>query len=69
MKVTNKDYAKAAQRALKETFGFAPALKNITLLEGGDDGMIVTSVAFSVAGKGYSWTRGYPVERSDIYDL
>lgn len=69
MTITNKDYTKKAQQALKETFGFAPALKDIVILESGDDGMIVTSVAFAVENKGYCWSLGNEAERCKLYDL
>lgn len=69
MKITNKEFAKAAQRSLKETYGFAPALKDIVILENGDDGMIVTSVAFAVNKKGYCWSLGKEAERCESYDL
>ena len=51
------DYKRAARDAMKKTVGFAPALKNIIPMEGGDNGEIVTDVAFCIAatGKGYSW--------------
>ena len=68
MKITNRDYQKAAQSALKKHFGFAPALKDIVLLEGGDNGNWVTNVAFAVSGKGYSWRIGCDVERTEVYD-
>ena len=56
---------------MKKTFGFAPALKNIIPMEGGDNGEIVTDVAFCIAatGKGYSWRIGGEVERAEAYDI
>lgn len=56
-KITAMDYKRAARDAMKKTVGFAPALKNIIPMEGGDNGEIVTDVAFCIAatGKGYSW--------------
>ena len=70
-KITSMDYKRAARDAMKKTFGFAPALKNITPMEGGDNGKIVTSVAFCIAatGKGYSWQVGGEVERAEAYDI
>lgn len=69
MKLTNKEYAKVAQRELKETYGFAPPLKDIIILEGGDDGMIVTCVGFAVNKKGYCWRLGDNVIGCEAYDL
>lgn len=65
------DYKRAARDAVKMTFGFAPALKNIIPMEGGDNGKIVTDVAFCIAatGKGYSWEIGGEVERAEAYDI
>lgn len=54
-----------ARDAMNKTFGFAPAMKNIILMEGGDNGLFVTSVA----GKGYSWSIGHEVERAEVYDI
>lgn len=70
-KITNMDYKRAARDAMKKTFGFAPALKNIIPMEGADDGLIVTDVAFCIAstGKGYSWEIGGEVERAEVYDI
>ena len=68
-KITAKDYQRAAKEAMMKTFGFAPAMKTIVPMEGSDNGMFVTSVAFCVAGKGYSWTIGHEVERAEVYDL
>lgn len=48
-KITAMDYKRAARDAMKKTFGFAPALKNIIPMEGGDNGEIVTDVAFCIA--------------------
>ena len=63
-KITAMDYKRAARDAMKKTVGFAPALKNIIPMEGGDNGEIVTDVAFCIAatGKGYSWRIGGEVE-------
>ena len=70
-KITAMDYKRAARDAVKMTFGFAPALKNIIPMEGGDNGKIVTDVAFCIAatGKGYSWEIGGKVERAEAYDI
>ena len=70
-KITSMDYKRAARDAMKKTFGFAPALKNIIPMEGGDNGEIITSVAFCIAatGKGYSWRIGSEVERAEAYDI
>lgn len=70
-KITSMDYKRAARDAMKKTFGFAPALKNIIPMEGGDNGEIVTDVAFCIAatGKGYSWQIGGEVERAEAYDI
>lgn len=68
-KITAKDYQRAAKEAMNKTFGFAPAMKNIVLMEGGDNGAFVTDVAFCVAGKGYSWSIGNDVERAEVYDI
>ena len=69
--ITRMDYKRAARDAMKKTFGFAPALKNIIPVEGEDNGEIVTSVAFCIAatGKGYSWQVGGEVERAEAYDI
>ena len=69
--ITSMDYKRAARDAMKKTFGFAPALKNIIPMEGEDNGEIVTSVAFCIAatGKGYSWQVGGEVERAEAYDI
>lgn len=69
MKITNKEYTKTAQKALKDTYGFAPALKDISILESGDDGMIITSIAFAVGKKGYCWSLGNEAERCELYNL
>ena len=69
MKITRTAYRKAAKKALLDEFGFSPPLKDITPMEGGDNGMFVTSCAFCVGGKGYSWSIGTPVERAPIYDM
>lgn len=70
-KITIMDYKRAARDAMKKAFGFAPALKNIIPMEGGDNGETVTSVAFCIAatGKGYSWQAGGEVERAEAYDI
>lgn len=70
-KITSTDYKRAARDAMKKTFGFAPALKNIIPMEGGDNGEIITDVAFCIAatGKGYSWRIGGEVERAEAYDI
>lgn len=70
-KITSMDYKRAARDAMKKTFGFAPALKNIIPMEGGDNGATVTDVAFCIAatGKGYSWRIGGKVERAEAYDI
>lgn len=70
-KITAMDYKRAARDAMKKTVGFAPALKNIIPMEGGDNGKIVTDVAFCIAatGKGYSWEIGGEVERAEAYDI
>lgn len=70
-KITSMDYKRAARDAMKKTFGFAPALKNIIPMEGADNGLIVTDVAFCIAstGKGYSWEIGGEVERAEVYDI
>lgn len=70
-KITNMDCKRAARNAMKKTFGFAPALKNIIPMEGSDNGEIVTAVAFCIAttGKGYSWQIGGEVERAEAYDI
>ena len=41
-KITAMDYKRAARDAVKMTFGFAPALKNIIPMEGCDKGNILT---------------------------
>lgn len=66
----NSDYRNAAHKALEETFGFAPAIRNIQLMEGADNGAIVEYVAFYVlpSGKGYSWRYGEDVERNALFD-
>lgn len=51
-KITAMDYKRAARDAMKKTVGFAPALKNIIPMEGGDNGEIVTDVAFCIAATG-----------------
>lgn len=68
--ITVKDYQRAARDAMKESLGFAPTLKSIIPLEGGDNGQIVTSVAFriSTTGKCYSWRLGSEVERAEVYE-
>ena len=68
-KINARDYQRAARDAMKKTFGFAPAMKNIIPMEGGDNGSFVTAVAFCVAGKGYSWSIGHEVERAEVYDI
>ena len=70
-KITSMDYKRAARDAMQKTFGFAPALKNIIPMEGGDNGEIVTDVAFCIAatGKGYSWHIGGEVERAEAHDI
>lgn len=49
---TNTDIKKIAQAALKSEYGFAPILKDITLLESCEDG---TYILFKVAGHEYSF--------------
>ena len=70
-KITSMDYKRAARDAMKKTFGFAPTLKNIIPMEGADNGLIVTDIAFCIAstGKGYSWEIGGEVERAEVYDI
>lgn len=67
--LTNKDYQRAAKEAMKKTFGFSPAMKDIVPLEGSETSGIVTAVAFAISGKGYSWVIGQSVERADVYDI
>lgn len=70
-RITARDYQRAARDAMKKSFGFAPMLKNIIPMEGSDNGLVVTSVAFCIAatGKGYSWKIGEEVERAKAYDI
>lgn len=52
MTYTNTEIKKTAQVALKSEYGFAPALKDITLLEASGDR---TRILFRVAGHEYSF--------------
>lgn len=53
MTYTNTDIKKTAQTALKSDYGFAPLLKDITLLEASGDR---TYIRFLVAGHEYSFS-------------
>ena len=63
------DLRKIAQEETLVTFGFAPALSSIILLESSENGSVCTALSWAVRGKGYSWCIGYPVERDEAYDL
>ena len=67
--MTKNDYKKAAQRALFNDFGFKIPLKDITLLEGGDNGSIVDYVAFAINKRAYSWRWNSECIRNKDYDL
>ncbi len=70
-KITSTDYKRAARDAMKETFGFAPRLKDIIPMEGGDNGEIVTDAADTltvVDGAGLVW-RFFGCEDYDTGDL
>ena len=53
MNKTKTELKKIAQLALDSEYGFAPALKEITLLEASSDG---TKIYFKVNGKEYNFT-------------
>ena len=67
--MTKNDYKKAAQQALFNDFGFRVPLKDITLLEEGDNGSFVDYVAFAINKKGYSWRWNSECIRNKDYDL
>lgn len=63
------DLKRLAQRQMFVTFGFAPALASIVLLESSEDCGVCVALSWAVRGKGYSWCIGFPVERDEAYDL
>lgn len=67
-KITAMDYKRAARDAVKMTFGFAPALKNIIPMEGGDNGKIVTDVAFCIAATGKGYDGAYYTEADECIE-
>lgn len=59
--MTKTELRKTAQTSLKAEYGFAPSIKDITLLEASGDG---TYILFSVCGKEYRYELGYGVEKT-----
>lgn len=63
------DLRKIARDVTLSTFGFAPALSAIVLLESSEDRFGCVALSWAVNCKGYSWRDGFPVCRDEAYDL
>ena len=58
-----------ARDALLATYGFAPALPAIVLVESHEYRGKLEWFAFAVNGKGYLYVNGYSVSRDALWDL
>ena len=60
---------KFAQKVLNLKLGFAPSMKDIVLLESGDNGDVITYVMFSIAGNHKCEYQAYFNVKEYQYDL
>lgn len=67
-----RSFKQQIKEQILKTFGFAPKMSEITLLETSSKGLYLTDAGFAVNGKGYCFNRlvndGEVVKNSD-YDL
>lgn len=64
-----KNLVKLVRDALLVTYGFAPPLPAIVIVDSFECGGKLDYVGFSVHGRGYLYVNGYSVSRDAEFDL